>query len=556
MEIRVTPETSVSELKTALLAAKAAGYGTTETSPLNIRCEPGEYLTMYNPLSFKTAPFRNVYAGGAIFLGTGDQQENAAYQGISHARQLRHFGGSVVGADVAPLGGTPEREEYLLEGMDLLNYMDGGMDGIAGNSLEGSSLKTAVRKGVPTRLKPHILTMRKVRIINWTGSGGVKHPVYLHDNYGEVHYEECLFSGGKDGSMTKTTRNLATYRSCHFWGEEKQTQGEFPDGEGSISKFIDVPSGSETIIHASEFHLAYHGEQGGVTEAVWFCPRATQKNLNSETFAPADVHFHQKRAAAEPFDPVSVVIGDMGINYDAQNVYAYVGATRLRTPCRSYYLTVDPRPTNKGRWIVTIQPDEAPESGSFKISLVREDGGIQRRYEKPTLTFLKDDQRLMVSSFIDATTEKMRRVIDPDFWNQVGDVTDPANPWTQKKWISECKYTRYHNPAYPIHQRGGARAIRDDGTYPMEALKQFANNRRLYPVAPNWKELSVVFAHRNEFSGWLPTEVGDLYWMRGFKFREGFDEIYGKGGQVIKEVPPPTLVLIPSDDPRPEWFKV
>jgi hypothetical protein len=532
-DIYITPSTSKDDLKAKLAATSR---GKTEDAPLRVSIEPGTYDTLFNPIDLPKRPFKVINAYGAEFTN------GSAFKGCSDSRYLVCEGLELNGTDMAPLRGNPERETHLFKDMKMSNWKK-CQDGFGTDGLEGSTLKNSARRGTPTKDNPWITTFENCSFIDWSGTGGITHPIYMHGRYAELHINKCLFAGGFKASAVKTTRSLLTVKNSKFYSESKMLRGEMPDGTDNFSKFIDVPSCSESVISNNEFHAGRFGTNKGTTMMIWFNPRRSL--ISSDDPTPMDLDYQKDQDGN--FNPVEVLFEVTGINYDAVDVYPTLNGRRLRTPARSAYLE-DPRPLNKSSWYITIYPDEV-ESATYQLGIERADGGKQISYRKITLTIYKDQKHLLASSFVYGTPESLGRYASEEYWANLGDLADPLNPNSIKKWISGNKFVRYHRPE--ISARPAMWPIRDDGTYPITDVKQFSTNSLIFPVPSTWIDRSTTFmSDDNVFEGWNEREMADpekFIRMGGMDYREGFDQIFGTGGTIMKNPPPPRIITVPAD---------
>jgi len=541
----------------ALRVAEAAitDRGRTEDAPLRIKIE-GTHDLMVNDFPLRSL-HRVIDARGAVFQGTGLRKANRDFAGLANGHTIVCEGGSVVAADVVGFGG-PTVSEQLLVGMTFSDYLGLSQDGLGCSGAEGSTMSIS-RSGIPSRDRPWKTTLDGVTILDWVGTAGTTHPTYLHGRPGEFHIINSVLAGGQSCSLLKTTRSLMTVRKSKLYSESCMVRGEPPQGISSAGKMIDVPSGSTLIVSGVEFHVSRHQKVGGTTNVLWRNPRRSLWSSDEE-MAPSDI-VYQKGALA----PFMFLFTATKLGIDAADS-VYVTLTSLETgesrivqarPVCVY--SRNPRPINNDLWEVTISPDEVPVSGRFALGIERADGGRRWPYTKPILTVFRDAEHLMVSSFAEATPEKVSRYALPDYWETLGDLDNPENPNTIKAFISGCLIKRHHNPLLGS-QRPKISMLRVDGTYPIDAVKQFSLNSKAHPVPANWKERAVMFEGDNTFEGWTDEElVEDKYSAGRWSFREGYDEVWGTGGTILMDPPEPLIIPVaPIEEVTrrlPEWFR-
>ena len=92
---------------------------------------------------------------------------------------------------------------------------------------------------------------------------------------------------------------------------------------------------------------------------------------------------------------------------------------------------------------------------------------------------------------------------DPLFWAEVTEhpLTDPYNPATFKTYIAENVFE-----FVDFDGRRPNAGVRDDGTYPRQALYQFSNCSEFLSVPVEWVERSVIFSANNDWLGYQPHE--------------------------------------------------
>lgn len=533
-DITITPDTTPAQLK----AAEAASTrGSTEDAPLRVTVAPGVYNLAFNKLAL-TKPHRVIEGAGAVLT-------NGETSIAGNARTLVVDGLTVDGADFGSLGGVPLRTEQRFVGLTCKNLQK-ARDGFGSNSLEGETLKGSNRLGTPTRDEPWVTRFERCHIEDWTGAAGTTHPIYLHGRYGELYVEDCVFAGGASSAI-KTTRNKLVVRRSKFYAESKMLRGEQPTGERAFSKFIDVPSASEVILTDNEFHCARRDTSGngsGVTIAVWF--NARRSLWSTDDPSPSDITYQR-----DTLTPFEVEFSATNLQYDRTGVHATLGGKRLRTPPRSKYLTVEARPIYSDVWYVTIHPDEI-DTGTFALGI--EADGKRNAYRKPTLACWRDARHLLVSSFAGATPDSVSRYALPDYWQQVGDTADPLNPELFHKYLSRNKFVRHHNPAWT--RRVKCEPFRDEGTYPIAELKQFAIQCKWHTVPPEWRERSATWMYENTFEGWTAEELAEYGFSlapNAFNVERG-DEVWGPG-PILDDPPAPRLTFVQPEARDPVWMK-
>lgn len=538
-DITITPDTTAPQLKAA---EAASARGTTEDAPLRVTVMPGVYDLAFNKLAL-TKPHRVIEGPGAVLT-------NGETAIAGNARKLVIDGLTLDGADMGSLGGVPLRTTHDFINVTCKNLQK-ARDGFGCNSLEGETLKGANRLGTPTKDEPWVTRFSRCHIEDWVGAAGTTHAVYLHGRYAELIFEDGVIAGGASSAL-KTTRNVLKVRRSKLYAESRMLRGELPTGERALSKFIDAPSSSEVILTDNEFHCSRRDTSGngaGITIAVWF--NARRSLWSTDDPSPSDITYQR-----DTLTPFEVEFSATNLQYDRTGVYATLGGKRLRTPPRSKYLTVEARPIYSDVWYVTIHPDEI-DSGVFALGI--EADGKRFAYKKPTLTCWRDARHLLVSSFAGATPELVSRYALPEFWQQLGEPADPLNEQTFKKYVSRNRFVRHHSPAWT--KRVKVEAIRDEGTYPIAELKQFAVQCKWHTVPPEWRERSVSYLYENTFDGWTAeefAEYGIVLAPNQFNVERG-DQVWGPGPihdnpeapQLVRVQPQSEVV---SRDPA--WMKL
>lgn len=95
--------------------------------------------------------------------------------------------------------------------------------------------------------------------------------------------------------------------------------------------------------------------------------------------------------------------------------------------------------------------------------------------------------------------------VSPSFWAAVNEkpVSDPTNPYTFPFYVS------YNT--FEWHDEGEGRRpwFRDDGTYPVQAMTQFATSEILGTAPTGWVERSANFFANNTLIGWQEADAAD-----------------------------------------------
>lgn len=545
--ITVTSATTQLGLAEAEKKAVAAGAGT-EDNPLKVLVEAGQYDTAVMPLKL-TAKHRLISAHGATFIGNPDPKLARAIAPWSDAVTCRHNGGEVVRCDVSPfntpkMNGGPSKQ--IIEDVVFRDY-SASKDGLGAPGVEGDTLRGNARAPHPTKEAPWHTEIRRCEFYEWAGKV-ITHPIYLEGRYGVGIFEDNLFAGGQDNSALKTTRSLVIARRNKFYGERPMRDGALPTGKMSFSKFIDTVSCSEVIVTGNEFHGAYQGgKYGGTTDMVFLQPRRSLWGTDDP--GPADVHYEKHLAPPTAFQPVQVPFSTTQLLGPALVVVTLNG--KVAEHSTAAHVKGDD-------WDVTIAPQDLPGSGHYALGLEYSPAApvVKRKsYKRVSLTVYRDDTSLLVSSFLRSTPESLSRYVKPDYWLQLGDLLDPENPHSVKAYISGNRFIRYENPGLTT-ARGKQNAIRMDGSYPINALRQFSSENKVHPAPPEWRERLVGFLCENEFIGWKPGEpYVRTSSMAGV--RPG-DAKYGIGDGChwfTEENEPAGPAIITLPDGIPGWFK-
>lgn len=500
-ELVLTPQTTRDDLR-AILRTHPDGHS--ELAPLGVRFAPGEYdlATIGHPYEIPRA-FKNVTAYGATI-------RNGTLGALSDARVLRALGFTLVGADIAPLGGDPDSAQYHEFADGVFRDTEGSRDGIGCDGAEGDTLGRTARRGAPSRLNPWIMVLRRVKCINWIGAGNKTHNLYPHGRHGVLIVEDSLFAGGNSGSAIKTTRNRVEVRRTRFFAESQMVDGLPPIGERSFSKFIDMPACGSSVIEANEFYASSsRTASSGLTECLWYCNR--RELYGTDDPPPADITFQVAPFAAFSFD-----FGESGI----KGPLPYVEVLLNGSPVVGAQVQHDVR----SDWRVTLPHDAVPVSGVYSVSLRSELGAQTPLDKRIRLTVHRTGDLLMVSSFIHAEPATLARYADPDWWADAPDF---------EHLVDGNLFVWVPNSVNPNPSR---RAIRSEGTFPTSALRQFSSGSKWHLVPHGWRERTLVRRRNNTYRGW--REFDQTIWMHQGSPRPD-EPAYGPVGDPRFTIPNP-----------------